>query len=45
MPRLHILKDEHWVNVEPVNGAIVVNLGYVMEVNTISFMLILVRTS
>ena len=45
MPGLQVLKDEHWVNVEPVNGAIVVNLGYVMEVNTISYMLILVRTS
>ena len=26
-PGLQILKDEHWVNVEPVNGAIVVNLA------------------
>nr|POE81576.1 codeine o-demethylase [Quercus suber] len=31
-PGLQILKDEHWVNVEPVNGAIVVNLGHVMEI-------------
>nr|POE81577.1 s-norcoclaurine synthase 1 [Quercus suber] len=31
-PRLQVLKDENWVNVEPVNGAIVVNLGHIMEI-------------
>ncbi|KAK4591696.1 hypothetical protein RGQ29_016222 [Quercus rubra] len=31
-PGLQVLKDEHWVNVEPVNGAIVVNLGNIMEI-------------
>nr|POE57088.1 putative 2-oxoglutarate/fe(ii)-dependent dioxygenase [Quercus suber] len=29
---LQVLKDEHWVNVEPVNGAIVVNLGHIIEI-------------
>ena len=44
-PGLQVLKDENWVNVEPVNGAIVVNLGHIMEVNTTSYMLIFVRLS
>ena len=44
-PGLQVLKDEHWVNVEPVNGAIVVNLGNIMEVNTMTYMLIFVRFS
>jgi isopenicillin N synthase-like dioxygenase len=38
MPGLQVLKDEHWLNVEPVNGAIVVNLGHVMEVIKILYM-------
>ena len=45
MPGLQVLKGEHWVNVEPVNGAIVVNLGHIMEVITIGYMLIFVRIS
>ena len=45
MTRSQVLKDENWVNVEPVNGAIVVNLGHIMEVNTTSYMLIFVRLS
>ncbi|GMY22284.1 protein SRG1-like [Fagus crenata] len=32
MSGLQVLKGEHWVNVEPVNGAIVVNLGHIMEI-------------
>ena len=45
MTRSQVLKDENWVNVEPVNGAIVINLGHIMEVNTTSYMLIFVRLS
>jgi isopenicillin N synthase-like dioxygenase len=45
MPRLQVLKGEHWVNVEHVNGAIVVNLGHIMEVITIGYMLVFVRIS
>ena len=45
MTRSQVLKDENWVNVEPVNGAIVVNLGHIMEVNTMTYMLIFVRLS
>jgi isopenicillin N synthase-like dioxygenase len=32
MAGLQVLKDGHWVFVEPINGALVVNLGHVMEV-------------
>ena len=45
MTRSQVLKDENWVNVEPVNGAIVINLGHIMEVNTTSYRLIFVRLS
>ena len=45
MTRSQVLKDENWVNVEPVNGAIVINLGHIMEVNTMTYMLIFVRLS
>ncbi|XVF29383.1 hypothetical protein REPUB_Repub15cG0116200 [Reevesia pubescens] len=31
-PGLQILKDGHWVLVEPIGDAIVVNIGYIMEV-------------
>jgi isopenicillin N synthase-like dioxygenase len=31
MAALQVLKDGHWVFVEPINGALVVNLGHVVE--------------
>jgi isopenicillin N synthase-like dioxygenase len=32
MPGLQVLKDGHWVVVEPINGALVANLGHAMQV-------------
>lgn len=33
-PGLQFLKDKKWVNVEPIEGAIVVNIGQIIEVST-----------
>ncbi|XVF65590.1 hypothetical protein PTKIN_Ptkin09bG0260800 [Pterospermum kingtungense] len=33
-PGLQALKDGHWIDIQPMDGAIVVNLGQVMEVTT-----------
>ncbi|XP_019434085.1 PREDICTED: protein SRG1-like [Lupinus angustifolius] len=33
-PGLQFLKDGKWVNVEPIDGAIVVNIGHIIEVMT-----------
>ncbi|KAI5410294.1 protein SRG1 isoform X2 [Lathyrus oleraceus] len=33
-PGLQFLKDEKWVSVEPIDGAIVVNIGHIIEVMT-----------
>lgn len=33
-PGLQFLKDEKWVNVEPIEGAIVANIGHIIEVCT-----------
>ncbi|XP_059434360.1 oxoglutarate-dependent flavonoid 7-O-demethylase 1-like [Corylus avellana] len=32
MPGLQVLKDGHWVVVEPINGALVANLGHAMQI-------------
>jgi isopenicillin N synthase-like dioxygenase len=32
-PGLQVLKDDHWIFVEPLDGAIVVNMGQITEVS------------